>query len=148
MYLSLFELGIFLAVVVVLAVGGFLLVALANLNRLVVHLNRKMTENSQHVQEIIENLQVSTADLRLLTGALRKNQQLFEEKIPGAINNLYAVSATIKNAGERVDDSLELVQTGLAETAATVMENTKDLLTYLRVASAGIRMIIEALLRK
>ncbi|MBS3897956.1 MAG: hypothetical protein KGZ54_10155 [Dethiobacter sp.] len=148
MYISLQELGFFLAAVIFLIVGGFLLVALAKINRLVTYFNRKLIENDQHVQGIIENLKVITDNLSLLSGVLRKNEQLLEEKIPDSINNLYTFTATLKDTGERVSQSLEIVHTNLAETAATVTESAKDLLAYVKVVSEGIRIIIKTLMRK
>lgn len=132
----------------VLTVGGFLLVTLANINRLVVRLNKKMTENNQHIQEIVENLKVSTDNVSLLTGVFRKNLQLLEEKLPCSVDNLYAFTTTLKDAAEKVDHSLEIVHTGLAETAAAVTESARDLLTYLKIVSEGIKMIIGTLMRK
>lgn len=148
MYISLREVGVFLAVVMALTAGGFLLLTLANINKMVVHLNKKMTEHDQQIQEIIENLKVSTDNMSLLTSVLRKNLQLFEEKLPGSINNLYAFTAALKDAGEKVDYSLEIVQANLAETAATVTESARDLLTYLKIASEGIKMIIGMFMRR
>jgi hypothetical protein len=148
MYISLHELGFFLMVVMVLAVGSFLLVTLANINRLVVHFNKILTENSRHLQGMIEDISESAANVSVLTGVLRKNQQLFEEKIPGSINNIYAITTALKKTGEKAEQSLEIVHGSLVETAATVTESTRDLLTYLRVVSEGIRIIIATLLRK
>ncbi|MHB1255802.1 MAG: hypothetical protein ACYCXI_06220 [Dethiobacteraceae bacterium] len=148
MYISLHELGFFLVVVMVLMAGSFLLVTLANLNRLVTHLHKTLTENSRHVQGMIEDISESAANVSVLTGVLRKNQQLFEEKIPGSINNIYAITTALKKTGEKAEQSLEIVHGSLVETAATVTESTRDLLTYLRVVSEGIRIIIATLLRK
>ncbi len=148
MYISLQALGFFLVVVMVLVAGSFLLVTLANINRLAVHFYKTLNENSRHVQGMIEDISESAANVSVLTGVLRKNQQLFEEKIPGSINNIYAITTTLKKTGEKAEQSLEIVHGSLVETAATVTESTKDLLTYVKVVIQGIRIIIEALTRK
>lgn len=148
MYISLQELGFFLVVVMVLLAGSFLLVALANFNRLVINLNKILTENSRHIQGMIEDISESADNVSVLTGVLRKNEQLFEEKIPGSINNIYAITTSLKKTGEKAEQSLDIVHGSLAETAATVTESTRDLLTYLKVVIQGIRIIVEALTRK
>lgn len=148
MYISLLDLGVFLVVILALAVGSFLLVALANVNRLVAQLNRKITENSPQVELIIENLKESSSNVSVLTGILRKNQELLEEKIPGSINNIYAITSALKSTGEKVDNSLDLVHAGLLEAATTVTENAQDLLAYVKVVGEGIKIIIEMFHRK
>lgn len=148
MYISLQELGFFLVVVMVLLAGSFLLVALANFNRLVINLNKILTENSRHIQGMIEDISESADNVSVLTGVLRKNEQLFEEKIPGSINNIYAITTSLKKTGEKAEQSLDIVHGSLAETAATVTESTRDLLTYVKVVIQGIRIIVEALTRK
>lgn len=148
MYVSLQELGFFLMVVMVLAAGSFLLVTLTNLNKLVVNLNKAVSENSRHFQGMIEDISESAANVSVLTGVLRKNEQLFEEKIPGSINNIYAITTTLKKTGEKAEHSLDIVHGSLAETAATVTESTRDLLAYIKVVSEGSRIIFETLRRK
>lgn len=143
--ISLLDLGIFLAVIAVLVVGAYLVITLKNANQMVMTLNRQLQENEKNIHSVMYNLSVTSEDLRVLSAALRKNQDLFEVKIPESLANIHAITTTLKNTGEKVDSSMTVVNDSLMETAATVTENTQDVLTYIKIVSEGIRVLIDTL---
>jgi hypothetical protein len=63
-------------------------------------------------------------------------------------NNIYSLSTTLKNTGEKVDYSVDMVNTSLMETASTVQENTEDILSYVRIVSEGLRIFLEMFSKK
>ncbi|MDW7650494.1 MAG: DUF948 domain-containing protein [Bacillota bacterium] len=148
MYISLQDIGVFLVMFVLFIAGIFLIMTLININKLVLGVNRKMSENEKNIQEIINNVSGSTKNVNELTGSLQKNKIIFDEQIPGSINNIYAITTTLKNTGEKVDHSLDIVNSSLVETASTVKDNTQDILSYMRILGEGIRMILEMFTKK
>ncbi len=143
MYVSLQDLGIFLVVITALAVGVFLVITLYNANKLVSNINRRITDNNENIKNFVNNLGVATENISVLSVALRKNQDIFENKIPESINNFHAITTTLKHTSERVDNSINVVNASLMETAATVKENSQDVLTYIKIVSEGIRLLID-----
>ena len=91
------DLGVFLVLVVLGVAGIFLILTLSNVNKLVQGVNRKMTENDQNVREILANVNVTTKNINEITGSLQKNKYIFDEKIPGTINNIHDITADRKS---------------------------------------------------
>lgn len=145
MYVSLQDLGFFLVAVAIVAIGVAIVITLSNVNKLVGKITSKIEANEKNVESLIQNLSVAAENVNSLSGALRKNQDLFESKLPESVNNLHQFSTSLKNTGEKVDDSVALVNASLTETAATVTENTQDALAYIKIVSEGIRILIDTL---
>ena len=59
-----------------------------------------------------------------------------------------SLSTTLKNTGEKVDYSVDMVNTSLMEAASTVQENTEDILSYVRIVSEGLRIFLEMFSKK
>ena len=77
---------------------------------------------------------------------LRKEQMNLT--FPAMNGWLLSLSTTLKNTGEKVDYSVDMVNTSLMETASTVQENTEDILSYVRIVSEGLRIFLEMFSKK
>ena len=64
-------------------------------------------------------------------------------QIPGTIDNIHRLPSMLKNTGEKVVSSVDLVNTSLIETASTVQENMEDILSCVRIDSEGLRIFLE-----
>ena len=145
MYISLQDIGLFLLVITALTAFGFLIIALRNINLLAVGFRKKLQDNEIKLQNLLDNLDSTLDNLSSVSIALRKNQAVFETKIPQSIENIHEITATLKQTGKKVDNSVDVINANLVETAATVTENTQDVLTYIKIVSEGIRILLDAL---
>ncbi|EEG76815.1 hypothetical protein [Dethiobacter alkaliphilus] len=148
MYVSLQDLGIFLVLLVLFVAGIFLVITLNNINKLVSGINKRISDNEKNIQETITNVNASMKNINEISTAIYMNKDLLEVQVPGTINNLHALSATLKNTGEKVDYSVDMVNTSLVETASTVQENTQDILGYVRIVSESLRIFLEMFSKK
>ena len=140
---SLQELGIFLVLLVLFVAGIYLIMTLNNINKVVSGLNKRIDDNENNIQDIIKNATSSMEHINDISSALYMNKDLLDVQIPGTINNIYGISTTLKHTSEKVDSSVDMVNTSLMETASTVQANTEDILGYVRIVSEGLRMILE-----
>ena len=140
---SLQELGIFLVLLVLFIAGIYLIMTLNNINKVVFGLNKRMDDNEKNIQDIINNATSSMKHINDISSSLYMNKDLLDVQIPGTINNIYGISTTLKHTSEKVDSSVDMVNTSLVETASTVQANTEDILGYVRIVSEGLRMILE-----
>ena len=140
---SLQELGIFLVLLVLFIAGIYLIMTLNNINKVVFGLNKRIDDNEKNIQDIIQNATSSMKHINDISSSLYMNKDLLDVQIPGTINNIYGISTTLKHTSEKVDSSVDKVNTSLMETASTVQANTEDILGYVRIVSEGLRMILE-----
>ena len=143
MYVSLQELAIFLALLVFIVAGIFVIIALNNFNKVLSLVNKNISDNEKKLQDTIDSAASSARNINEISSSINQNKDLLEVHIPGAIENVYSLSATLKNTGERIDYSVDVVNTSLMETASTVQENTEDILSYVRIVSEGLRIFLE-----
>ena len=143
MYVSLQELGIFLVLLVLFVAGIYVIVALNNFNKVLTFANKNIADNEKKLQETIDNAASSMRNINEISSSLSQNKDLFDVQIPGTIENVYNLSATLKDTGEKIDYSVNMVNTSLMETASTVQENTEDILSYVRIVSEGLRIFLE-----
>ena len=143
MYVSLQELAIFLALLVFIVAGIFVIIALNNFNKVLSLVNKNISDNEKKLQDTIDSAANSARNINEISSSINQNKDLLEVHIPGAIENVYSLSATLKNTGERIDYSVDVVNTSLMETASTVQENTEDILSYVRIVSEGLRIFLE-----
>ncbi len=148
MYVSLQDLGIFLVLLVLFIAGIYVIVTLSNINKLFFGINKRINDNEKNIQNTIDNVTNAMKNIDEISNALYVNKDLLDVQIPGTINNIYAMSTTLKNTSEKVDYSVEMVNTSLIETASTVQENTQDILGYVRVVSEGLRIFLEMFSKK
>ena len=140
---SLQELGIFFVLLVLFIAGIYVIITLSNINKVVFGINKRITDNEKNIQSTIDNVANSMKNINEISNSVSMNKELLDVQIPGTINNLYNLSATLKNTSEKVDYSVGLVNTSLMETASTVQENTEDILGYVRIVSEGLRIFLE-----
>jgi uncharacterized protein YoxC len=145
---SLQELGIFLVLLVLFIAGIYLIMTLNNINKVVFGLNKRIDDNEKNIQDIINNATSSMKHINDISNSLYMNKDLLDVQIPGTINNIYSISTTLKHTSEKVDSSVDMVNTSLMETASTVQANTEDILGYVRIVSEGLRMILEIFSKK
>ncbi len=145
---SLQELGIFLVLLVLFIAGIYLIMTLSNINKVVFGINKRIADNEKNIQDIINNVTSSMKNINEFSSALYMNKDLLDVQIPGTINNIYSLSTTLKHTSEKVDSSVDMVNTSLMETASTVQENTEDILGYIRIVSEGLRVILEVFNKK
>ncbi|WP_027366061.1 DUF948 domain-containing protein [Desulfotruncus alcoholivorax] len=148
MYISLHELGLFILFAMLLIAAIFLIITLHNVNKLVSNINSKITDYTKDIQKTMANLTATTDNLNALTDSLVKNKHLYEEKIPGSIDNIHSITSTLKNTGKKIESSMDVIGLNLIETAGTVKENTRDILTYAKVISECIRILISKFSKK
>ena len=148
MYISLEDIGLFVGILVLIAIGVLLIVTLLNINKLVLSVNKKINDNEENIQEMINNMNDSARHMNELTGTLKKNKYIFDEKIPESINNIHSLSGTLKNTGAKVDHSLDLVNSSIVKTASAVEDNTQDILTYLKIFGESVKVIFEVFKKK
>jgi uncharacterized protein YoxC len=143
MYVSLQELGIFLALLVIFVAGIYVIIALNNFNKVLSFVNKNISDNEKKLQDAIDNAASSMKNINEISSSINQNKELLEVQIPGTIENVYNLSNTLKNTGEKVDYSVDMVNRSLIETASTVQENTEDILSYVRIVSEGLRIFLE-----
>jgi uncharacterized protein YoxC len=143
MYVSLQELGIFLALLVIFVAGIYVIIALNNFNKVLSFVNKNISDNEKKLQDAIDNAASSMKNINEISSSINQNKGLLEVQIPGTIENVYNLSNTLKNTGEKVDYSVDMVNRSLIETASTVQENTEDILSYVRIVSEGLRIFLE-----
>ena len=148
MYISLQELGIFLVLLVLFVAGIYLIITLNSINKVALFINKRINDNEKNIQDIINNATNSMKNFNEISNSVYKHKELIDVQIPGTINNIYSLSSTLKNTGEKVDYSVDMVNTSLMETASTVQENTEDILSYVRIVSEGLRIFLEMFSKK
>jgi len=148
MYISLQDLGIFLVMLVVFAAGIYLIITLNSINKVALFINKRINDNEKNIQDIINNATNSMKNFNEISNSVYMHKELIDVQIPGTINNIYSLSTTLKNTGEKVDYSVNMVNTSLMETASTVQENTEDILSYVRIVSEGLRIFLEMFSKK
>ncbi len=148
MYVSLQDVGIFLVLLVLFVAGIYLIITLNNINKVALSINKSINENEKNVQDIINNATNSMKNLNEISNSVYMHKELIDDQIPGTINNIYSLSTTLKNTGEKVDYSVDMVNTSLMETASAVQENTEDILSYVRILSEGLRIFLEMFSKK
>jgi len=130
MYISLQDIGLFVAILVILTVGVLLFITLRNINKLVLSVIKRISDNEENIQEMINNMNGSAKHMNELT------------------SNIHSLSGTLKNTGEKVDHSLDVVNASIVETASALEDNTKDILTYYKIFGESLRVIFEMLKKK
>lgn len=148
MYISLQDLGIFLVLLVLFVAGIYLIITLNSINKVALFINKRINDNEKNIQDIINNATNSMKNFNEISNSVYMHKELIDVQIPGTINNLYSLSTTLKNTGEKVDYSVDMVNTSLMETASTVQENTEDILSYVRIVSEGLRIFLEMFSKK
>ncbi len=148
MYISLQELGIFLVMLVLFVVGIYLIITLNSINKVALFINKRINDNEKNIQDIIDNATNSMKNFNEISNSVYKHKEVIDVQIPGTIDNIYSLSSTLKNTGEKVDYSVDIVNTSLIETASTVQENTEDILSYVRIVSEGLRIFLEMLSKR
>ena len=148
MYISLQELGIFLVLLVLFVAGIYLIITLNSINKVALFINKRINDNEKNIQDIMNNATNSMKNFNEISNSVYKHKELIDVQIPGTINNIYSLSSTLKNTGEKVDYSVDMVNTSLMETASTVQENTEDILSYVRIVSEGLRIFLEMFSKK
>ena len=143
MYISLQQLGIVLGLLLLSVAGIYLIITLNNINKVVLFINSSIKDNEKGIQEAIKNATNSMKNFSEISNSIYNQKNLIDIQIPGAIDNIHSLSATLKNTGEKVDYSVGMVNTSLMETANTVQENTEDILSYVRIVSEGLRIFLE-----
>ena len=124
MYISLQDLGIFLVLLVLFVAGIYLIITLNSINKVALFINKRINDNEKNIQDIINNATNSMKNFNEISNSVYMHKELIDVQIPGTINNIYSLSTTLKNTGEKVDYSVDMVNTSLMETARTVQENT------------------------
>lgn len=148
MYISLQELGIFLVMLVLFVAGIYLIITLNSINKVALFINKRINDNEKNIQDIIDNATNSMKNFNEISNSVYKHKEVIDVQIPGTIDNIYSLSSTLKNTGEKVDYSVDIVNTSLIETASTVQENTEDILSYVRIVSEGLRIFLEMLSKR
>ncbi len=148
MYISLQDLGIFLVLLVLFVAGIYLIITLNSINKVALFINKRINDNEKNIQDIINNATNSMKNFNEISNSVYMHKELIDVQIPGTINNLYSLSTTLKNTGEKVDYSVDMVNISLMETASTVQENTEDILSYVRIVSEGLRIFLEMFSKK
>ena len=148
MYISLQDLGIFLVLLVLFVAGIYLIITLNSINKVALFINKRINDNEENIQDIINNATNSMKNFNEISNSVYMHKELIDVQIPGTINNIYSLSTTLKNTGEKVDYSVDMVNTSLMETASTVQENTEDILGYVRIVSEGLRIFLEMFSKK
>ena len=123
--------------------GIFVIISLANISKLVTGVHRRINDNEKNIQDTVDNVTNSMKNINEISNSVSMNKELLEFQIPGTIKNLHSLSATLKNTSEKVDHSVDMVNTSMMETASTVQENTQDILGYVRIVSEGLRIFLE-----
>ena len=147
-YFTLQELGIFLVLLVMFIAGIYAIITLSNINKVVSGINKRIVDNEENIQDTIDNVTSSMKNINEISSSLYMNKDLLDVQIPGTINNIYSLSTTLKHTSEKVDDSVDMVNVSLMETASTVQENTEDILSYVRIVSEGLRIFLEMFSKK
>lgn len=142
------ELGIFLVLLVMFIAGIYAIITLSNINKVVSGINKRIVDNEKNIQDTIDNVTSSMKNINEISSSLYMNKDLLDVQIPGTINNIYSLSTTLKHTSEKVDDSVDMVNASLMETASTVQENTEDILSYVRIVSEGLRIFLEMFSKK
>ena len=148
MYISLQDLGIFLVLLVLFVAGIYLIITLNSINKVALFINKRINDNEKNIQDIMNNATNSMKNFNEISNSVYKHKELIDVQIPGTLNNIYSLSTTLKNTGEKVDYSVDMVNTSLMETASTVQENTEDILSYVRIVSEGLRIFLEMFSKK
>jgi len=148
MYISLQELGIFFVMLVLFVAGIYLIITLNSINKVALFINKRINDNEKNIQDIIDNATNSMKNFNEISNSVYKHKEVIDVQIPGTIDNIYSLSSTLKNTGEKVDYSVDIVNTSLIETASTVQENTEDILSYVRIVSEGLRIFLEMLSKR
>ena len=148
MYISLQDLGIVVVLSIVAIAGIFLIITLNNINKILSDVKKKIAINDDNIQKTIDNFTATSDNINEITTSLRKNKQMFDEGIPATINNIHSISATLKNTTDKVDKSLDVVNISLIETASSVRENTQDIISYIKIISEAVRVLMQMLFTK
>ena len=143
MYVSLQDLGILLVLLVLFIAGIFVIIKLANISKVVTGIHRRINDNEKNIQNTVDNVMNSMKNINEISNSVSMNKELLEFQIPGTIKNLHSLSATLKNTSEKVDHSVDVVNTSMMETVSTVQENAQDILGYVRIVSEGLRTFLE-----
>lgn len=143
MYVSLQDLGILLVLLVLFIAGIFVIIKLANISKVVTGIHRRINDNEKNIQNTVDNVMNSMKNINEISNSVSMNKELLEFQIPGTIKNLHSLSATLKNTSEKVDHSVDVVNTSMMETVSTVQENAQDILGYVRILSEGLRTFLE-----
>ncbi|UNC93192.1 hypothetical protein [Candidatus Contubernalis alkaliaceticus] len=142
------EFGIFLVLLGMFIAGIYAIITLSNFNKVVSGINKRIVDNEKNIQDTIDNVTSSMKNINEISSSLYMNKDLLDVQIPGTINNIYSLSTTLKHTSEKVDDSVDMVNASLMETASTVQENTEDILSYVRIVSEGLRIFLEMFSKK
>ncbi|MGF7186874.1 methyl-accepting chemotaxis protein [Desulfitispora alkaliphila] len=143
MYISLQDIGIFLGLSIFVITCVFLILVLYNLNKLISGIREKLYQNDENIQVALDNLTKTSENLSEITTSLHKNKDIFDEKIPNSIENISSITSILKNTSEKVDQSLDVVNLSLVETASSVRENTQDIINYVKVISDAVKVLLQ-----
>ncbi len=113
MYISLQELGIFFVMLVLFVAGIYLIITLNSINKVALFINKRINDNEKNIQDIIDNATNSMKNFNEISNSVYKHKEVIDVQIPGTIDNIYSLSSTLKNTGEKVDYSVDIVNTSL-----------------------------------
>lgn len=148
MYISLQDLGIFLVFCITVVAGIYVILTLHSINKMLCYMKTKVASNDEKIQKTIDNVASTFANINELTTSLRKNIQVFDEDIPAILKNVHSVSTTVKNAADKADQSLDIINISLIETVSSVKVNTQDIISYLGIVGEAIKILVPFIFKK
>ncbi|KJS79983.1 MAG: hypothetical protein JM58_19435 [Peptococcaceae bacterium BICA1-8] len=147
MYISIQDLATFLIACIVIATGTYFFITLMNINNLLKDFRKKFNNNEDFFKNLVKDVAVSAKNIKEISGVIADNKEVLQEKLPKSIENAYIISTILKNTAQNVDNSVEVINGHLLETASTVKENTQDIFTYMKIISEGLRVFIQVFTR-
>jgi len=114
MYISLYDLGLFLCVLVGIAVGGYLIAVLRQVLGVVGHVRTMLADHDKDV---------------------RKALALF----PETLENVNALNVSLREMVDQTGDAFHLLQTEVTDTVDDLQANLETFITYAKLISDIIR---------
>ncbi|MBS3975808.1 MAG: hypothetical protein KGZ75_03635 [Syntrophomonadaceae bacterium] len=127
MVVSIWDLGIFLLFVALMAALIYLTVALKKLSDFLSVLNRVIADNEKALEEIASN----AAEI---TGSMKKSAQNTEDVVPEIIRNVQSITASVNNSVKNIDSSITTVGSSITQTVTAVKNSADNIGTYITIA--------------
>jgi uncharacterized protein YoxC len=140
--LTLYDLGLFIVFVLVVVAVVYLILTMKKVYDLLGHVQRTLQTNEANINKTFSTLPVLLERTEDIAANLQLGAREFGATAPIILQNVSALSGSLKNSADIVVHSVDAIGMGISETVGTVKDNFGDVITYIKIITEAVRYIV------
>lgn len=142
---DLFKLILFLLGI---GVGVYLIMILANINKLIKHARAIAESNTKEIDTVIKQLPEISVNVNAITREAKTTLEKLSPEVNELLHNVNSISGKIENVASLIDDTtskvnetFDVVSDSIAETALAFSYNAKNATDYMKIIKEVIEIV-------